>query len=175
MWYVCCEPSAPYCNVQLSFSGLANRVLFWQQKALQIDGILYWQTNYWMNNPDHSLTTAYAYKANWTDKIFFGDGQLVYPGELLGFDGPISSVRLENIRDGLDDFDYLTLAEQLLDDEQYQKLLNQVITGGLDIEYHSPNAMLNILTTSANGTDDNLVETRIALGNAIEAALSSQE
>lgn len=175
LWYVCCEPLEPYCNFQLSFSGLANRALFWQQKALGIDGILYWQTNYWRNNPEYSLTTAYAYKAGWTDHIFYGDGQLVYPGELLGFDGPIGSVRLENIRDGLDDFDYLTLAEQLLEPEQYRKLLSQVINGGLDIAYDSPNAMLNILKVSANGTDDNLAETRIALGNAIEAALASQK
>lgn len=175
LWYVCCEPLEPYCNVQLTFSGLANRALFWQQKALGIDGILYWQTSYWRNNPEHSLTTAYAYIAEWTDHIFYGDGQLVYPGELLGFDGPIGSVRLENIRDGLDDFDYLTLAEQLLEPEQYQKLMNQVINGGVDIAYDSPNAMLNVLKLSANGTDNNLAETRIALGNAIEAALASQK
>lgn len=34
-----------------------------------------------------------------------GDGCLVYPTR----DGPVSSIRLENIRDGLEDYDYLAL------------------------------------------------------------------
>jgi hypothetical protein len=35
----------------------------------------------------------------------YGDGQLLYPG----VDGPIASIRLANIRDGLEDYEYLWL------------------------------------------------------------------
>jgi hypothetical protein len=38
---------------------------------------------------------------------FYGDGSLLYPGKKVGIDGPVSSLRLEVLRDGLEAFDYL--------------------------------------------------------------------
>jgi hypothetical protein len=43
-----------------------------------------------------------------------GDGMLLYPGNKVGIDGPVGSLRLEVLRDGLEDFDYLALADQRL-------------------------------------------------------------
>ena len=43
-----------------------------------------------------------------------GDGMLLYPGNKVGIDGPVGSLRLEVFRDGLEDFDYLALADQRL-------------------------------------------------------------
>jgi len=37
-----------------------------------------------------------------------GNGSLYYPGA----DGPVPSIRLEVLRDGIDDYDYLTLLQQ---------------------------------------------------------------
>jgi hypothetical protein len=44
-----------------------------------------------------------------------GDGFLIYPGPLVGHDGPVSTVRLEQAREGVEDYEYLYLLRQLVD------------------------------------------------------------
>jgi hypothetical protein len=112
-WYVCCGPGEPMNNFFVSMSAMAHRVLFWQQKRENVGGLLYWSTTYW--NPAST-------KDPWTDmatvkdinKDLRGDGSLIYPGKRVGVDGPVTSIRLEAIRDGLEDFDYLALADARL-------------------------------------------------------------
>ncbi len=36
-----------------------------------------------------------------------GDGYLIYPGKPIGHDGPVSSIRLEQAREGVEDYEYL--------------------------------------------------------------------
>jgi len=55
----------------------------------------------WPNVPWDSRTYYY----------FNGEGQLVYPGPV---GTPYSSIRLENFRDGMDDYEYLFLLKELL-------------------------------------------------------------
>lgn len=43
-----------------------------------------------------------------------GDGYLLYPGRLFGVDGPVSSIRFEQAREGVEDYEYLQLLEKLL-------------------------------------------------------------
>jgi hypothetical protein len=44
-----------------------------------------------------------------------GDGYLVYPGAPIGHDGPVSSIRMEQAREGMEDFEYMILLEQTID------------------------------------------------------------
>ena len=41
-----------------------------------------------------------------------GDGWLVYPGRKYGVDGPIGTVRLDMLRDGLEEYEYLKLLDE---------------------------------------------------------------
>jgi len=43
-----------------------------------------------------------------------GDGYLLYPGPLAGHPGPVSSVRLEQAREGVEDYEYLYLLKALI-------------------------------------------------------------
>lgn len=43
-----------------------------------------------------------------------GDGYLAYPGGPIGHDGPVSSVRLEQAREGVEDYEYLYLLRELV-------------------------------------------------------------
>ncbi|UCH35653.1 MAG: DUF4091 domain-containing protein [Armatimonadota bacterium] len=45
-----------------------------------------------------------------------GDGFLAYPGAPVGHDGPVSSVRLEQAREGVEDYEYLYLLRELAAD-----------------------------------------------------------
>ncbi|GAG49269.1 unnamed protein product, partial [marine sediment metagenome] len=42
-----------------------------------------------------------------------GDGFLMYPGSLIGHDGRVSSVRLEQAREGVEDYEYLAMLRDL--------------------------------------------------------------
>jgi hypothetical protein len=113
-WYVCCGPGAPYNNFFVDMPGMSHRVLFWQQKREGVDGLLYWNTTYW--NPDRGCDDPWEtmMTVKNINPALRGDGSLLYPGKRVGVDGPVSSQRLEIIRDGIEDFEYLTLAEQWL-------------------------------------------------------------
>ena len=43
-----------------------------------------------------------------------GDGFLLYPGDPIGHDGPVSSIRLEQAREGVEDYEYLYLLRQAM-------------------------------------------------------------
>lgn len=42
-----------------------------------------------------------------------GDGYLAYPGKSVGVEGPVSTIRLEQARDGAEDYEYLRIAGQI--------------------------------------------------------------
>ena len=46
-----------------------------------------------------------------------GDGFLLYPGKPIGASGPVSTVRLEQVREGVEDYEYLQLLRTLVDRE----------------------------------------------------------
>lgn len=64
--------------------------------------------------------------------FYSGDGLLIYSGQRYGIYGPIGSLRMEYIRDGIEDFEYLTMAEKLYGREEVSKVLSKVTTGILD-------------------------------------------
>jgi len=47
-----------------------------------------------------------------------GDGFLLYPGKPIGAAGPVSSIRLEQAREGVEDYEYLHLLRDLVDREK---------------------------------------------------------
>lgn len=101
-WYVHHDPPRPYPNFFLDFTGVEHRVIFWQAWAMGVRGMHYWHVNSTPpgQNPfDEQLDIT---PVN-------GNGLLVYPGA----GGPINSIRWEIIRDGIQDYDYLTLFQSL--------------------------------------------------------------
>ncbi len=43
-----------------------------------------------------------------------GDGYLAYPGKTIGYDGPVATIRLKQARDGVEDYEYLHLLQELI-------------------------------------------------------------
>jgi hypothetical protein len=150
-WYVCCGPGLPYNNFFINLSAMTHRLLFWQQKRENVQGLLYWRANYWnpsiTRNPWTDMATVKDINAG-----IMGDGSLFYPGKQVGVDGPVSSLRLEVIRDGLEDFDYLTLADAWLGKETTLKFVTKMARSLKDYE-QNPRV---------------LEETRRELGNLLE-------
>jgi hypothetical protein len=124
-WYVCWEPNYPYCNFYVNEPGIDHRILFWQQYDYNVDGLLYWSSNHWgyVENPWTDMNTV-----KWLDTEVYGDGSLLYPGKPVNVNGPCASLRLEIIRDGIEDFDMLVLAEKYLGREWVNAKLDKVTT-----------------------------------------------
>ena len=125
-WYTCVGPLNPYPNYHLSntYSLLDARLLSWMQYDLEIYGNLYWSVNKWTLGGDAGTRTNVniydeqrGFGAGENNGGCYGDGLLIYPGEPYGMDEPVSTMRLESIRDGLEDYAILEAV-----DGKYQEL-----------------------------------------------------
>jgi hypothetical protein len=98
------------------------RVTPWACWKYGLELWFYWLANHWHHN-NQSARRGQDQNV-WVDPVTFGggggingDGVLVYPGqdakhpeEDRGIAGPIASIRLKNIRRGMQDYEYLWLA-----------------------------------------------------------------
>lgn len=85
----------------------------------------------------------------------WGDGILIYSGAPFGIDTPVSSLRLETIRDGIEDYQYLCMLEQAAGKQAVDELVRLVTT--------------NVLVYTSG--DDYLAAVRVLLGDRLEQAL----
>jgi hypothetical protein len=130
--YVCCCPKAPYLSLFIDHDDINMRMWLWLSYKFRLSGILVWSANYWnsqtaspagyLQNPwedPMSYTVGYGLpfgkQAGWGN----GDGRFFYPPNrdpgdrsTKYLDGPIPCLRLEKIRDGVEDYEYLLLLER---------------------------------------------------------------
>ncbi len=102
-WYGCNNPQAPFPTYHLDDDLIGSRVLSWMQYDYDSDGNLYWCVNV---NQDTMWETA-------------GDiggavceGTLVYPAARFNLTEPLATLRLESIREGVEDYEYFWMIEQ---------------------------------------------------------------
>ncbi len=106
-WYVCCGPKYPYANfASLEYPLVEGRLLGWMTHLYRADGLLYWHVNFWNGSCiDESDTFLPSWKT-YSSLHMPGDGVLLYPGK----DHILPSIRLAQIRDGVEDYEWLHLA-----------------------------------------------------------------
>ena len=107
-WYVCVSPEYPYANFFNYYQGDWSRIVLWLQYIVHSDGLLYWATNSWTVS-EHDGRLINLKRTNTG-----GDGLLIYDGMLWGASGPsaVPTSRLEAIRDGIEDFQYMKQLER---------------------------------------------------------------
>ena len=146
-WYVTSQPSDPYITLNTTEPGVAYRVLFWQQKLYGVKGFLYWSTNYWSGDGWNACENV------WGDRTTYGNGQLMYPGGKVGEDTPVGSLRLESVRDGIEDYQVFTMLEERIGAEETANLIRRTTTH----------------PAVWNADEDDFAGERIILGNWLEA------
>lgn len=109
-WYVCTGPKGPYPNNFTDHPAMNHRVRFWMIDKYGLDGSLYWSVTYWKQNPWELAMSYNPGGGMWGN----GDGRLLYPPrksepDVPVIEGPVTSIRFENLRDGLEDIEYLQL------------------------------------------------------------------
>ncbi|MDR1141227.1 MAG: DUF4091 domain-containing protein [Planctomycetaceae bacterium] len=135
-WYVCTGPKAPYCTLFIDHPATELRVWHWQTWQRNIVGTLIWESTYWhsgaafpnsFQNPYQDpmgyvsgYSTPPGTKLKWGN----GDGRFIYPPLSAAvpnlndgkpnFEKPVSSIRWEMIREGVEDYEMLYLLRDLL-------------------------------------------------------------
>lgn len=111
-WYGCLDPKAPFPTYHLDDNLISSRVISWMQYDYGIEGNLYWCVNFYKKYSAGAQGRLLD-RDIWADPEVVaevpGDGYLLYPGREYGIDGPISTLRLESIREGNEDYEYFWL------------------------------------------------------------------
>lgn len=105
-WYTCEQPRNPFVNFHMDDDTLNTRTIFWMMHEYDVEGMIYWAINWY--NTDDVWTTPVNYLSA------VGDGMLCYPGSKYGIFGPISTLRLENLREGEEDYECLLMIENAI-------------------------------------------------------------
>jgi len=112
-WYICVGPRNPTAlNWFLEFPAIRARLLMGAAaRRYAVEGFLYYRVAGWASN-DRPITGGPITEWNpvYRDTLIDGDGQIICAGP----DGPLSTVRLENIRDGMEDYEYWWLLDEAL-------------------------------------------------------------
>jgi hypothetical protein len=135
-----------YPDYMIDMQGMKNRIQDWFNWRFRVDGELYWCVN-------HSY---YRANADPFQNQFFGggngDGNFFYPGTPKRIGGktdiPIESIRLKLKREGLEDYEYLTLLAQLGDSAFADSKAAQMVQSGTNWE-HDPAVLYRVRTELA--------------------------
>ena len=156
-WYICIAPTRPHANWFIEYSALEARLLWWMSHRQRVDGFLYYTLNRWPGHDRPLTLPAPGNKSGWNPASFGtanGDGCLLYPGP----DGPVTSMRLENITDGIEDLELLrALAAHSA--EQADRLCDAVAGPGItgftrDAEHFARTRLLLLQLLSAVAPSD---------------------
>ena len=132
MWsYLMTWPKAPHVNLFIDSDAINMRMWLWMSYRYNLSGILVWASNIW--NQD-GCSPSGVLQNIWEDPMTYmdghgtpvggaveygnGDGMFFYPpnrdpnnDKTKYLRGPVPSIRLEILREGIDDYDYMIMLE----------------------------------------------------------------
>lgn len=102
-------------SVLIDADAIEFRVMPWILWKYQANQYYYFSTTYWQGDRFNLFQDPYTYGSG----KYAGDGTFFYPGQDTGFTnenrnlpGPLSSLRMKNWRRGMQDYEYLWLANE---------------------------------------------------------------
>ncbi len=123
-WYISCDQIYPQPNYFIDAPAMDSVMVPWITWRYGMNGILYWAANYWRqtSNPWENPVTFLSGFFCSNGYTLNGEGSLLYPGNHTrrytgqqNVDGPVSSIRFELLREGIEDYEYLWLLKSLGD------------------------------------------------------------
>ena len=106
------------------------RVPTWINYQYDITGLLYWSTVTTVIEPWSNPAFAHPRHYN-------GGGFLFYPGLPCGIDGPVISMRMKNLRDGMEDYEYFAILEKLTGKKTVKKIVDVIAPNWWDFSKDS--------------------------------------
>jgi hypothetical protein len=117
-FYTCSWPQGEYANRFIELPLLKTRLIHWLNFKYGATGYLHWGFNYWQNDPNKEASLKTENGIVWPG----GDSWIVYPGK----NKINSSIRLEAMRDGVEDYTLLKMLEKK-NSKIAQELCNSII------------------------------------------------
>ncbi|MBQ7948833.1 MAG: DUF4091 domain-containing protein [Clostridia bacterium] len=111
-FYTCVSPKYPYPTTHIDDYLLGSRLMSWMQKAYDMDGYLNWAINDYLWD-NYSEPVDDPYTETMRGDYVPGDGFLFYPGAPYGIIGPVGSLRAVSYRDGMEDYEYLNMLDEI--------------------------------------------------------------
>ncbi len=74
---------------------------------------------------------------------FNGGGYLFYPGTPCGIDGPVASIRLKVLRDGMEDYEYFAILRERSGDPAVKRLVDKIAPNWWDY-CRDPRVLLDV-------------------------------
>ena len=133
--YLCTGPKSPWITLFTDHDAVNLRMWLWGSYKYRLKGILVWTTNWWnsetaspegfLQNPWEeamSFTVGYGRPFGKQDRWGNGDGRFFYPinrnpnHDKNTYTGkPVPSLRLEILRDGIEDYEYFVMLEKAVE------------------------------------------------------------
>lgn len=144
-WYVSCDQVYPQPNYFIDAPAMDLVMLPWITARYEMDGILYWAINWWSYTVTpwidaNTFPSGFLCSGGW---VLNGEGTLWYPGDYVkrytgqpDVEGPISSLRFELLREGIEDYVYLSMLKQLGDKAYADKMAESLV---VDVKAFSRN------------------------------------
>ena len=142
-WYTCVKPRVPHPTYHIEDTLISARGLSWMMSEYDVTGNLFWAvdvyaryngSSYQFIDDFYSSPERYP-RAN-------GDGFLFYPGSRYGVFGPLSSLRMEAIRDGNEEYELFynlkaNYEEMGIDSDKIIRNINSLIYTGTRVASNS--------------------------------------
>jgi len=109
----------------IEFPLLHYRIPSWFSYSLDLKGLHYWNVVSWCKTDekiDPWINVSTYERANYSS----GEGFLLYPGSAAGIAGPVASMRLKVLRDGLEDYDYFQILAGLSTRREAETIVGDV-------------------------------------------------
>jgi hypothetical protein len=154
-WYISCDQAYPQPNYFIDAPALDPVMVPWITARYHMNGILYWATNFWNQTPDPWLdpVTFISGFACSDGYVLNGEGSLIYPGDHTNrytgqpnVNGPVSSIRFELLREGIEDYEYLWMLKDKGDSDFAEKQVQNLV---IDVSTFSRNLEELYLTRKA--------------------------
>ncbi len=166
MWtYSCNFPLWPNPTVHIDDELFGSRLAFWMCYDYGFSGYLYWTTVGGAQGRTENKSVFSAWE-NASYNGTNGDANFVYPGSYYGIDGPVPTIRLESLRDGLEEYEYFYLLDNLysemkeyygVDSLSYRNVCNDIYSSLYNTEGRFSNST----------TGDKVMEAREKVAQAI--------
>ena len=135
-WYISCDQVYPQPNYFIDAPAMDPVMVPWITWRYGMNGILYWDLAFWPQTTDPWLNPV-TYLSGFLCSgggVLNGEGSLLYPGHhthrytgQADIDGPVSSLRFELLREGIEDYEYLWLLKSMGDQEFADRVVRDMV------------------------------------------------
>ncbi|MBL7697403.1 MAG: DUF4091 domain-containing protein [Chitinophagaceae bacterium] len=144
-WYISCDQIYPQPNYFIDAPAMDPVMVPWITEQYKMTGFLYWAANFWTETPNpwlDAVTFISGYLCS-DGYVLNGEGSLLYPGDYVkrytgqpDVNGPVSSLRFELLREGIEDYDYLQMLKKAGKKEFADSIVNKMV---IDVSTFSRN------------------------------------